>query len=156
MKTKTIADMELFVAGLEVECSDCQKGTTVIKGVGETRCEVCQLTGKVPRFPTLRRECPCVWAGSSSKAWLSHRRAIHGDNLGVNPHPSQCECEGRGWTPIAAEEDLNTWLVAMPISIYHGGKQGYGAVYWLKRVVGKGEAPTPHEAVVKAAYEALK
>jgi len=156
MQTKTIADMELEIAGIENICGDGR-----------------------PRFPTLRRECQ----GDTPTAhvWLSNHQTY---NVGrvelppevltklgtkcrtINLYPwrrdgwvNECKggCQGRGWIPSISLEKL---MEAMPMYLMPPVPDTRDTMW--KACVDHHEcfdfhtrAPTPYEAALRAMYEAL-
>lgn len=141
--TKTIAEMELFIASMEVECP----GPDGLRHGKDNHCPECSGTGSKPRFPSLRRECP-------TDSYHLHQKT----------DPGSCQgCQGRGWTVISAEADLNTWLVAfkelMSWQIWY-----WEPDWWVEPESMENEGwsgPAIHssrlsDGIVSAAYEALK
>jgi len=148
----TPAEVLEWLAGLEVDCSDCHgKGwrryTSMVEGmvaVGSAEdCPSCQ-RGKVPRFPTLRRVCP-----RSDE----HRYMLGMPEGGGQPDGAICSCcQGRGYAVVDSLEA--TLEAARQIDIVQlvGTGGGYSATLGTPdfRIGWTDWCKTPNEAALCA------
>lgn len=126
-RTATAPEMELWLAGLEVE-EPCKN----------PYCQDCAGTGKlrVPRFPELREGCTnCSGTG-----------AIY---MEPEVHLVCGVCKGRKWLPKVTLEGL---LDAIPISLLPHKRGGYNA--WAGEEFRAVYGSTPLEAALRAAVKA--
>ena len=103
----THEDMLLELAGKMGPCQDLHIG------VGSDRCKTCGLRraddpGQVPRYPSLRRECPCVQS-IACRACYDLRRKKR-DDTAHSEHCLGSHCQGRGWVPV---DDTDATLEAI-------------------------------------------
>ena len=92
----TLHDLLWAIAKAEVEC----KHPDMLQA---SWCKQCHGTGRVPRFPELRVECPHE---SSHGSWARAWRGI------------ECSCHGLGFVPLWSKpEDLATWIRVLELAI---------------------------------------
>ena len=101
MATETITpgQAQLWLAGLEKPCSDCQLPVSFhAKPELDPWCQPCGGTGKVPVLD-LRKPCPLL--DKNPGEYSISRQTVH-ELRGIN-----CKCQGRGWVPKQGEAALH-------------------------------------------------
>ena len=106
----------------EKDCSNCFPFPDVVGKIAPIEhCRYCGGTGKVPRFPMLRRKCPqedCA-LGILSEDDLPFGRQ-------GQPHKF---CQGRGWTPTDSLEALQAACKQEGLSLAYAPEQDRWLVY---------------------------
>ena len=156
--TTTHVERLLWLAGLEVPCPNCFPFPDVVGRIPTIpHCKDCKGTGKVLRFPTLRRECSCI-PDTEHPAYNAADGRVSVWHFNSEPVPrSRCPiCKGRGGVPVddldatmpcAHEWHFEKWekkdIRAMcHLTLFSGGYVGYG--------------PNYNEAAVRVLYQEVR
>jgi len=90
------------VAGREVDCGETYHGMVYLPDEKHSMSCVCKGTGKVPKFPMLRKDCPDENCGDG---------ILLNDDLPFGRSGDAHKfCGGRGWLPV---DDLEALLDAI-------------------------------------------
>jgi len=122
----------------------------------------CEGTDQVALFPSLRRECPCIWGTQGEVLAACTNCTLNAMPLKWGGHAADCsECQGKRWLPVALDEvDLGKLLAEdirhldWEYRIQCMKNEEVKAWIWPgKTARGLGKAATPAVAVIAARRE---